>query len=147
MISEEFRPTVEIMDEEVTYRLSLLNSLIDGDKVNDRVMSEVQTVFDNTPPGDQNYMVGGNRGLHPELMHLNLAALFLALKKSSPESRKKELDTALSSISSFQQLILSKDTHEIELSESVIDYVPNLNSSDVALIKNQIIVSFKRWLE
>lgn len=139
-------PTVEMLDGEITYRLSLLKPLIKGDKINDRIMSEVKSVFENTPPGSQNYMIGGSRGLHPELMHLNLSALFIELKKIVPSSRVSELDIALSSVNAFQQLIISKDTREVKLSESVIDDVPNFDRTDIELIENKIIISFERWL-
>lgn len=137
---------VKKLDGELTYRLRFLSQLLVEDKVNDKVMSEVQNVLEQTPPIEQNYMVGGGVYFYEDLASKNVSQLFDELYSYIKNDRSAEVELAIDAVEKFQQLILSTPTREVALEEHIVGSVPDFQDTHIPEIKG-LIFKFEPWLE
>lgn len=137
---------IQNLDLELSHRLRFLRDLIHDGEINDRIMSELQTVFEQTPPGEQDYMVGGSVFLFEEHAGKNLVTVFDELHRIAPQTRADEIRGAKEAVATFQTMMLSAPTREVALAEHIVDSVPAFDAAQIEQIRT-LIDRFRPWLE
>jgi len=133
------------LTKEISYRLSKINNLFENDKINNLVLAELKTVFENTAPSDQNYMVGGNIYYFNEFSSKNLLQI-LDVYSALTEGRSNVVD-AIKAVSRFQFLLMKQEsTAEVEIAHGVIDSVPIFTEGQLSEIQKQILPTLQKWV-
>jgi len=139
---------VHKLDAELSFRLSPLTSLFEGDSLNERVQAELASVvFSSDPPSKHSFMVTEARSLYPEFRERNLASLFLELRFTAPKEREKDILNAMKETQRFERMLKVGQKKEINLAEHVIDEITVLSHEHLQELKTNIIPAFRYWVE
>lgn len=137
---------VKKLDIELSHRLRILGDLIQNGTINDKVMSEVQNVLEETPPGQQNYMIGGSIYLFEEYANKNVTTILQELQDLVSNDRKTQIQEARQAVEEFKSMILSTPTREVSLAEHIVDSVPAFKDEQLKMISQQILLKLAFWI-
>ena len=146
LLKENQGKKVRSLDLELSHRFKILGDLIHGAIINDKVMSEVQNVLEETPPGQQDYMTGGSRYLFDEHKDKNVTAVLPELHDTALTDRKVQIQQAMRAVHQFQSMILAAPTREVALAEHIVDSVPAFDEDQVTTISREVLPKLAFWI-
>ena len=134
------------LDSELSYRLRFLRDLIHDGEINGKIMSEVQNVLEQSPPSEQNYIIGGSNYRFEEYADRNLVSVFNILNDVAPENRSATIGEAIQAVDRFQTMILLAPTREVLLAEHIVDSVPDFSDAQILEVQD-LIKKLDFWIE
>ena len=146
-LTELQKRRLDAFDEELAYRLGLLNDLFKGNQLQDLVLAEVEHLFEEIPPAEQveKYMVGGGRFLRAELADQTVIGLLRQRARATSGDNRSKIDHAVDAAERFKSLILSTPPREIQLSEHVVDDIANFDTAQLQEIREVLLPAFDPW--